>query len=74
MERFRARLNQQPDVQAEFLDPDSFIFAAEKLADLDPASGNGTLAWARHRRKPRVAFGHMGMPLEKVESWEFPAV
>lgn len=74
MEQFRGRLNQEPDVQADFLDPNSFIFVADKVTELDPGSGKGKLAWVRHRRKPRVAFGHMGMPLEKVESWEFPAV
>jgi alpha-D-xyloside xylohydrolase len=74
MELFRNRLNQPPDPRAPFLEADAFLFAAEGLDAFDPASGEGTLRWTRHRRKPRVAFDHMTMPWERVESWEFPAV
>jgi hypothetical protein len=31
------------------------------------------MAYVRHRRKPRVRFNHMTMPLEAVAASEFPA-
>lgn len=73
METFSRRLNQPPDPRADFLDPDAFLFCAERLLEFDPASGRGVLSYGRYRRKPRVAFNHMTMPLEPVEAWEFPA-
>jgi alpha-D-xyloside xylohydrolase len=74
MERFPHRLNQPPDVRQDFLAPDSYLFLAEQLAAFDPATGRGSLDWARYRRKTRVAFSHMTLPLEPCEAWEFPAV
>jgi alpha-D-xyloside xylohydrolase len=73
MEQFENRLNQPPDPRADFLAMDSFVFVAQKLAAFDPERLTGALEWARHRRKPRIAFNHMTMPLEAVAAWEFPA-
>ncbi len=73
MERYKRRLNQPPDPRAPFRELDSFIFTAGRLVDFDAENGEGQLEWVRHRRKPRIAFNHMTMPLEPVESWEFPA-
>jgi alpha-D-xyloside xylohydrolase len=73
MEQFKHRLNQPPDPRLTFQELDAFVFTSGKLAEFDPQTGAGTLEWARHRRKPRVAFNHMTMPLEAVESWEFPS-
>ncbi len=73
MEQFRNRLNQPPEPRQDFLEADSYLFAAEKLATFDAESGVGSLIWKRYRRKPRVAFNHMTMPVEEVEAWEFPA-
>jgi alpha-D-xyloside xylohydrolase len=73
MESFPRRLNQPPDPRTDFLDPDSFVFCAQKLAGFEPATGRGVLGYRRYRRKPRVAFNHMTLPLEPVEAWEFPA-
>jgi alpha-D-xyloside xylohydrolase len=73
MERFESRLNQAPDPRSAFQEPDAFIFTANRLASFDASTGQGVLEWLRHRRKPRVAFNHMTMPLEPVQSWEFPA-
>lgn len=72
MERFRSRLNQPPDPRSDFLEQDAYLFVATHLAAFDAVSGQGTLSWVRHRRKPRVAFDHMTMPLEAVKAWEFP--
>lgn len=73
MESFPRRLNQPPDARADFLDPDAFLFCAERLLEYDPDTGRGQLGYRRHRRKPRVAFNHMTLPFEAVEAWEFPA-
>ena len=73
MERFASRLNQPPDPREDFLATDNLIFLSQKLESFDPLTGQGRLNWGRHRRKPRVAFGHMTWPLEKDTSWEFPA-
>ncbi|MFZ5895824.1 MAG: alpha-xylosidase [Myxococcota bacterium] len=73
MEQFARRLNQPPDPSRDFLDTDAYLFVASKLVDFDPTTGEGKLVWLRHRRKPRIAFNHMTMPLEAVEAWEFPA-
>ena len=73
MERFKHRLNQPPDPRVSFQELDSFVFTTTKLPEFDAQKLTGTLEWARHRRKPRVAFNHMTMPLEPVESWEFPS-
>jgi alpha-D-xyloside xylohydrolase len=73
MERFRNRLNQPPDPRGDFLEPDAFVFTAKALDAFDPKTGVGRLSWVRHRRKPRVAFNHMTLPLEPVPAWEFPA-
>ncbi|MGC4090649.1 MAG: alpha-xylosidase [Polyangiaceae bacterium] len=72
MEQYERRLNQPPDPGKDFLDSDAYLFVATKLSEFDLASGTGKLVWARHRRKPRIAFNHMTMPLEAVEAWEFP--
>lgn len=72
MEQFERRLNQSPDPSRDFLEPDAYLFVATKLAEFDATSGEGKLVWERHRRKPRIAFNHMTMPLEAVEAWEFP--
>lgn len=73
MEQFENRLNQPPDPRADFLASDAFSFVAQKLDVFDPETLRGSLSWVRHRRKPRVAFNHMTMPLEAVSAWEFPA-
>ncbi len=72
MEQFRNRLNQPPDPRQDFLESDAYLFVATKLVSFDPATGSGALTWERHRRKPRIAFNHMTMPLEAVQDWEFP--
>lgn len=74
MEQFQNRLNQPPDPARDFLSTENFVFVADKLTSFDPRTGEGELTWARHRRKPRVAFNHMTLPLEDIPSWEFPAV
>jgi alpha-D-xyloside xylohydrolase len=74
MEKFAQRLNQPPDPREDFLDASAFVFTAQKLENFDPKTGAGQLSWARHRRKPRVAFSHMTHPLEPNQTWEFPPV
>jgi alpha-D-xyloside xylohydrolase len=74
MEQFRHRLNQPPDPRRDFLESDAYLFVASKLEQFDPSQGEGHLCWLRYRRKPRIAFNHMTMPLEPVEAWEFPPV
>ena len=66
------RLNQPPDPSLDFLDSDSFVFVASEIRAFDPVTGQGSLVWERHRRKPRVAFNHMTVPLEPATSSDFP--
>lgn len=72
MEEFRHRLNQPLDPRRDFLENDAYVFVASKFESFDAASGQGKLLWGRHRRKPRIAFNHMTMPVEAVEDWQFP--
>ncbi len=61
-------------MRADFLESDAVVFVAKKLDSFDSVTGRGQLCFERHRRKPRVAFNHMTMPLEAVSAWEFPSV
>jgi alpha-D-xyloside xylohydrolase len=72
MEQFQHRLNQPPDQRREFLENDAYVFVATSLDEFDAKTGEGKLSWVRHRRKPRIAFNHMTMPLELAQAWEFP--
>jgi alpha-D-xyloside xylohydrolase len=72
MEQFQHRLNQPPDPRQEFLANDAYVFVATAMDEFDASKGEGKLQWVRHRRKPRIAFNHMTMPVELAQAWEFP--
>jgi alpha-D-xyloside xylohydrolase len=72
MEQFQHRLNQPPDPRRDFLENDAYLFVAMGADAFDAKSGEGKISWERHRRKPRIAFNHMTMPVELAQAWEFP--
>ena len=65
-------LNDVVDVSADFHDFTSTYFLADRLADFDPATGAGTLAWNRNQLYPRIAFNNMEPVLQAFAGLTFP--
>jgi alpha-D-xyloside xylohydrolase len=60
------------DVSADFGDFANAYYVADSLAEFDPATASGTVAWQRHARYPRIAFNNMQPVLRPFEGVIFP--
>jgi len=67
-----ALLSQPVDVSPDFMDYHNQYFLADKLASFDPATGKGTLVWARNARYARIAFNNMEHVLQPFNGVTFP--
>ena len=65
-------MNQAVDVSSDFHDLANTYFFADKLADFDAASGEGTVRWKRYRLTPRQAFNTNGMQPQQLRMLDFP--
>lgn len=65
-------MNQAVDVSTDFHDLANTYFFADKLADFDAASGEGTVRWKRYRLTPRQAFNTNGMQPQQLRMLDFP--
>ncbi|MDR3704065.1 MAG: glycoside hydrolase family 31 protein [Candidatus Sulfopaludibacter sp.] len=65
-------LNDVVDISADFREYRNTYFVADKLAGFDPASGAGSLTWARHQLAPRIAFSNMENVLKPFDGITFP--
>jgi alpha-D-xyloside xylohydrolase len=60
------------DISGDFHEYRNTHFLADKLADFDPASGVGHIAWTRNQLYPRIAFDNMENVLRPFEGVTFP--
>lgn len=65
-------MNQAVDVSSDFHDLANTYFFADKLADFDAVSGEGTVRWKRYRLTPRQAFNTNGMQPQQLRMLDFP--
>ena len=65
-------MNQAVDVSSDFHDLANTYFFADKLADFDAASGEGTVRWKRYRLTPRHSFNTNGMQPQQLRMLDFP--
>ena len=65
-------LNDLVDISGDFHEYRNTYFLADKLVNFDPATGNGTLSWARNQLYPRIAFDNMENVLRPFEGVTFP--
>lgn len=65
-------MNQAVDVSSDFHDLANTYFFADRLADFDAASGEGTVRWKRYRLTPRQAFNTNGMQPQQLRMLDFP--
>jgi alpha-D-xyloside xylohydrolase len=65
-------LNDVVDISADFREYRNTYFVADKLAGFDPASGAGSLTWARNQLAPRIAFSNMENVLKPFDGITFP--
>lgn len=65
-------MNQAVDVSSDFHDLANTYFFADKLADFDATSGEGTVRWKRYRLTPRQAFNTNGMQPQQLRMLDFP--
>jgi len=65
-------LNDLVDISGDFHEYRNTYFVADKLAGFDPASGTGSLTWARNQLAPRIAFSNMENVLKPFDGVTFP--
>ena len=65
-------LNEPVDVSGDFRDFSNTYYLADRLADFDPATGNGTIIWQRAQYFTRQAFDNMLAIVKPVGPNEFP--
>jgi len=77
--RLQAQVDRPPgllsdlvDISGDFHEYRNTHFLADKLADFDPASGVGHIAWTRNQLYPRIAFDNMENVLRPFEGVTFP--
>src|SRR5580658_6306652 len=68
----QALLNEPVDVSGDFRNFANTYFLADKLADFDPATGEGTIEWQRAQYYTRQAFDNMLAVVKPVDPNEFP--
>jgi alpha-D-xyloside xylohydrolase len=65
-------LGEVPDVSREFQRLEHVYFVGQRVASFDPATGTGTLEWARHRRTLGLSFNKFDLGFGAGQSDEFP--
>ena len=60
------------DVSRDFQKMEQVYFVGDKVTGFDPASGQGTLRWARYLRQTTLSFNKVDVALTKGRSTEFP--
>ena len=65
-------LNAPVDVSDDFVRMENEYFIATHTVAFDPASGEGSVLWKRHRRAVRYGFGINNLPFAEDSGWEFP--
>ncbi|MBN1514959.1 DUF4968 domain-containing protein [Candidatus Sumerlaeota bacterium] len=60
------------DVSEDFQPMEQVYFFADRLAEFDPATGQGALEWARHRRRANMDFNKNTRIFLRADSNEFP--
>jgi alpha-D-xyloside xylohydrolase len=65
-------LNDPVDISGDFHNFANLYYLADKLADFDPSTGKGDIAYQRSAYFTRLAFNNMLAVLRPVESTEFP--
>jgi len=68
----QALLNEPIDVSGDFRNFANTYFLADKLADFNPATGEGTIEWQRAQYYTRQAFDNMLAVVKPVDPNEFP--
>jgi len=66
------RLGDVVDVSREFLSTEHVYFVGQRVTAYEPATGTGTLEWARHRRTLGLSFNKLDLGFGAGESNEFP--
>jgi len=72
VERPPGLLSDLVDISGDFHEYRNTYFLADKLADFDPASGVGAIAWTRNQFYPRIAFNNMENVLRPFAGVTFP--
>src|SRR5208283_5350961 len=77
--RLNAQVDRPPGLVSDLVDisPDfheyrNTFFLADKLAQFDPATGAGAIAWTRNQLYPRIAFNNMENVLQPFAGVTFP--
>jgi alpha-D-xyloside xylohydrolase len=77
--RLKAQVDRPPgllsdlvDISGDFHEYRNTYFLADKLAQFDPASGVGAIAWTRNQLYPRIAFNNMENVLQPFAGVTFP--
>jgi alpha-D-xyloside xylohydrolase len=65
-------LNDLVDISGDFHEYRNTYFLADKLAEFDPATGTGAIAWTRNQLYPRIAFDNMENVLQPFAGVTFP--
>ncbi len=60
------------DVSEDFQKLEQVYFVGRRVVAFDPATGTGTLEWARYRRTPSLSFNKLDVPYVRAEANEFP--
>lgn len=66
------RLGDVVDVSPQFQSTEHVYFVGHRVTEYDPATGAGTLQWARHRRTLGLSFNKLDLGFGTGESNEFP--
>lgn len=61
------------DVSQEFQKLEQVYFVGNRVVSFDPATGTGTLEWARYMRQPSLSFNKIDLGLVRGRSTEFPS-
>src|SRR5690242_9069334 len=69
----RAQILGDPvDVSADFYKMEPVYFIGNRVVSFDPATGSGSLEWARYLRSTTLSFNKVDVTLAKGRATEFP--
>jgi alpha-D-xyloside xylohydrolase len=60
------------DISHDFQKMEQVYFIGDRVVNFDPATGNGTLEWARYLRSTTLSFNKVDVAFAKGKSTEFP--
>ena len=60
------------DISPDFQKMEQVYFIGDRVVSFDPATGNGTLEWARYLRSTTLSFNKVDVTFAKGRSTEFP--